>query len=188
MHAIETASQLRQRIADRVRAPSRERPVFDSVRHALMFSFRMAERDILSAAQCYAGNPTFGAHVTLTDHEWHAQAAQIRATIERHFDAIELALILADYGAGRFRSAGAHALAEEFSTASRRRHLVRLAVLRHFGLVDKSDRQVAAEAHVSHDTVARFVARMRDEIGALSDRLAPRLEALFVAPGICRRL
>src|ERR1700757_1410168 len=91
--AARTAAELRAEYED---------PIFSNVRAALMFSFRLSDSTVLAFPQCYGANPTFGARVLLSSFEWHGQAAQIRKIIEGNFRGLELALVLADYAAGRY--------------------------------------------------------------------------------------
>jgi hypothetical protein len=165
-----------------------QEPLFSDVRAALMFSFHMDEREILAFPQCYAGNPTYGCRVALTAYEWHAQAALIREDIAKNFRDLELALVLADYGAGRYRVAGAQQFAEEFARRSDKPYVTKQGVLRHFGLSDKQVEVIARTAAVPKRTVERILADLRMHIGQMQDNIQPRLDLLFVATGLCERL
>jgi hypothetical protein len=163
-------------------------PIFSNVRAALMFSFRLSESTILAFSQCYAGAPTFGARVMLTSQEWHQQSAAIRRIIETNFRGIELALVLADYAAGRHRIEGARICAEHLASHSSRPFLIKLGTLRYFGVSEKSAREISRIASVPQRTVERYLARVREDLGRLSDSIAPRLESLLVDTRICCRL
>jgi len=174
----------------RLWAASREQPepVFSNVRAALMFSFRLADSTIIAFSQCYAGAPTFGARVALTSQEWHQQSADIRRIIEGNFRGLELAVVLADYAAGRHRIEGARICADYLAAQSSRPFLIKLSTLRYFGVSDKTAREISRIASVPQRTVERYIARVREDLGRLSDAVAPRLESLLVDTRICCRL
>jgi hypothetical protein len=163
-------------------------PVFSCTRSALMFSFRLAESTIIAFSQSYAGAPTFGARVMLTQQEWHQQAADIRQIIQRNFHGLELAMVLAEYAAGSQQMAGARAVADYLARQCDRPYLVRLGTQRYFGISDKSARQIARMTVVPQRTVERYLSRIREDLGRISDQIAPRLEMLLVDTRICCRL
>jgi hypothetical protein len=163
-------------------------PVFSCTRSALMFSFRLAESTIIAFSQSYAGAPTFGARVILTQQEWHQQAADIRHMIRSNFTGIELAMVLADYAAGSHQIIGARTVADYLAGQSDRPYLIRLGTQRYFGIGDKSARQIARMTAVPQRTVERYLSRIREDLGRISDQIAPRLERLLVDTGICSRL
>jgi hypothetical protein len=153
-----------------------------------MFSFRMAESSIIAFSQSYNGAPTFGAKVLLSQQEWHQQSADIRQIIQRNFRGIELAMVLADYAAGSQQMAGARAVADYLARQCDRPYLIRLGTQRYFGIGDKSARQISRMTAVPQRTVERYLSRIREDLGRISDQIAPRLEMLLVDTRICCRL